>query len=352
VRKGIKGCGLYFLMLSLVGCAPIGAVTSLTGAAISGTLYVKNQNVERTFVASSSEVREATRLALQAMAFRIKQEEAREGEHYILASASDDYELDITITAITPRATKVTVRVDTIFERDKATGLEILNQTAAQLIPPPTPLPMTASTGANGRPTIPLRVAEVSPPPVPGHPIGSGPIPSLPPPPQPVVRRELPPAPPEVKREPAPLQVLAKVEPAVPPTVTPEPSPQRAPTDPHTLYETALDDYIQGRFPQAIEKLRLYLSARPSHGNASKARYWLGEALFSQQQYDQALTEFQMILRNSPNSPETPRALFRAAETYRRVGQPAQADALLKTLIRSHPKSREANLARDLITKR
>lgn len=360
MTKGTARHGLYLLLFSLLGCAPIGAVTSLTGAAISGTLYVKEQKVERTFVASLSEVREATRLALEAMAFTIKEEAVREGEHYILASASDTYELDVTITTITSRATRVTVRADTVLERDKATGLEILNQTAAHLSPPPTPIPMAASTGTNGRRTIPLRVAEVSPSLVPGHGAGSSPLLPLPPPPQPAVQRELSPPPVGAKGEPSTSQVLAKVQPTTPPIAKPGASPQGAPTDqtketpqdPHTLYETALNDYIQGHFPQAIKKLRIYLSSRPSPGYASKARYWLGESLFSQRQYGQALTEFQGILRDYPNSPEIPRALFKAAETYRRLGQSAQADALFKTLIRSHPKSREANLARDLITKR
>jgi tol-pal system protein YbgF len=352
VKKGIGRYGLSLLILPLLGCAPMGAVTSLTGAAISGTIYVKNQKEERTFVASLAEVREAVRLALQRMAFTVKQEEAREGEHYILAAASEDYELDVIITSITPKATKVTVRADTIFERDKATGLEVLNQTSARLIPPPSPLPMTASTGANGGKTIPLRVAEVPPSLVPGHGVGSSPLPILPPPPQAAVRRELPVAPPGAKGEPSPPQILVKVEPTVPPIGKPGSSPSGAPTDPYTLYESAVNDYIQGHFPEAINKLRLYLSSRPSSGDASKARYWLGESLFSQQQYSQALTEFQGILREYPNSPEIPRALFRAAETYRRLGRSAEADALLKTLIRFHPKSREANLARDLMTKR
>ena len=212
---------------------------------------------------------------------------------------------------------------------------------------------MTASTGTNGRQTIPLRVAEVSPSLVPGHRVGSSPVPPLPSPPQSPVRREPLPPPPGAKGEPSTSQVLTKVEQAAPPPIAkPGSSLQGAPTDPHTLYETALEDYIHGRFPQAIKKLRLYLSSRPNQADASKARYWLGESLFSQQQHGEALTEFQVILRDYSKSPETPRALFKGAETYRRLGQSAQADALLKTLIRSYPKSREANLARGLITKR
>lgn len=342
VSRGAERCGLYLLILSLVGCAPIGAATSLTGAAISGTLYVKDQKVERTFVASLPEVREATRLALQRMAFTVKQEEAREGEHYILASASDDYELDATITSITPKATKVTIRADTILERDKATGLEILNQTAAQLTPPPPPLPLTASANPAGRQPPPVGVAEVTPP--------LAPI--FPPPPLPAVQREPSPPPPSAKGEPPVPQTLAKVEPTAPPPVTSSPPPPRVPMDPRTLYEGAVNDYIHGHFPEAITKLRQYLTSRPSPADAAKTRYWLGESLFSQQQYTQALTEFQVILREHPHSPEAPRALFKGAEALRRLGRAAEADALLKTLIRSHPKSREANLARDLIAKR
>ncbi|MFQ5881256.1 MAG: DUF3568 family protein [Candidatus Methylomirabilales bacterium] len=362
---------LSLLAIGLTSCAPLGAVTSLTSTAITGAFYARSQTVERTFVAPMEEVKEACRRTLEEMAFTIKQEEVRENENYIVASAADDYEVDVTITSITPKATRVSIKADSLLERDKATGLEIITQMAATLFPPPPPPQLLASpTNLQGMEAPPMKVATASPLLPPSRPVESNPSRLTPPPPQPFIGVEPPPIPVVTSVEPTPPQSLAPVgplpavvnqkSPAVtrpahrePPRVVKPRTEENGETPtPQQLYETAINDYIEGDFPAVIRNLRGYLASQPDSSQASKAHYWLGESLYSQREYADALVQFKTILRDYPRSPESPRALFKSAHAYRQLGQTLQAEALLKTLIKHHPKSREANLARMLMAGR
>lgn len=326
---------LSLLAIGLTSCAPLGAVTSLATTALAGTLYVRSQAVERTFVASMPEVKEACHRALAEMAFTIKQEEAREDEYYILAAASDEYEVDLTITPITSRATRISVKADSLPERDKATGIEIINQVATALSPPP-PLQLFVSPTNQTGGTVPLfdrglphipRVTTVEPAP-PESPTNTG-SPPL-----------------EVKFEPSAVRLSLTREPSETSSLRMEG--QEETFDRQQMYEAAINDYIEGDFPAAITNLRQYLASQPDRSRASKAHYWLGESHYSQREYAEALIQFETILRNYPRTPEAPRALLKCAQAYRQMGQIQQAEVLLRTLITQHSRSREAGLARTL----
>jgi tol-pal system protein YbgF len=301
----------------LSGCAAIGLIASLGGSAIAGTVFLRGQTVERTFVAPMPEVKEACRRALETMAFTIKQEGPRGNEYLIFAAAENQYEVEVILTPITSKTTKGSVNADTLPERDRATGLEILNQMAAALSPPPPSQSLLASNGA-----------------------------------------------PQSPNTAGPLQRAVNAEPAsIRPTATPQrphtvPSPRAEREEhqgkmrPEEIYERAIHEYVQGNFPAATAQLRAYLAAQPHSAEKPKVLYWLGESLYHQGQYTDALLQFETIVQDYPQSPEAPRALLGSAHVYRRVRNNRQAAARLQTLITQHPNSREAQVARGLIAQR
>ncbi|MFQ5801887.1 MAG: DUF3568 family protein [Candidatus Methylomirabilales bacterium] len=322
------GLWLGLLAIGLTSCTALGAAATVVGTAFTGASYVQSQTVERTFSAPMPEVKLACHLALEDMAFTIREREARENTYHIVAVASDSYELNITITRITAKATRVSINADSLPERDKATGQEILDQMAAALIPP--------SPQRFAFPTI--TEEETS---------------------QLLIDMALPPIPPGGTVRPAPPELPTNT--ATPRGAKPEwpngnqEQPQVASLrlegreqtlNLEQIYETGIRDYIQGDFPSATTHFRRYLTAQPDEDQAPKALYWLGESLYSQRQYADALLQYQTILRDYPGSPEVPRALFRGAHVYLQLGDTRQADALLETLITQHPRSREAQLTR------
>jgi tol-pal system protein YbgF len=323
-RDATKRLSLSLLATWLAGCGPIAAMTSVATTAVAGTVYVRTQTVERTFAAPMPEVKEACRQALKEMAFTIRREESSESEYHILAKAASEYEIEVTLTPITPKATKVSVNADSLPERDKATGIEIINQMAALLSPPP---PLHAS------PAIDI-----------GRTTATGPMAST----TSVVSAT----------DTRPVPAVAKAEPSrVGDTWRPV-SPQARNAagaaggeggSMRHRYETAILEYNRGDFRAAIAHLRSYLLAQPDSAQRPRALYWLGESLYSQREYADALLQFTTIVRDYPQSPEAPRALLRGALACRQLHEPRQATALLETLIRQHPKSREAHLARTLM---
>ena len=313
-RNTKTALGLALVALLLSGCAPIGVATSLAGSALAGTFFVRSQTVDRTFVAPMPEVKEACRRALETMALTITQEGARGNEYTIFAAAPHQYEVEVTITPITSKATRVSVNADTLPERDRATGLEILNQTAAALSSSP---PSQALVSSNGTPQSQTTTGPLQP---------------------------------RGNSDPSSVRLTATAQKSHTP---------KSPLAEHEetirlkeIYEVAIDEYIRGDFPAAIAHLRTYLAAQPDSAEKPKALYWLGESLYSQREYTEALLQFETIVQDYPQSPEVPRALLKSAHVYRQVRNNRQAAARLQKLITQHPKSREAQVARGLIGER
>lgn len=320
--------GLSFAVLStlLTGCAGIPVLTS----AIAGAIYVKSQTIERTFVAPMPEVQKACRQALTDMAFTIEHEELRETESYLLATASEKYKVEVTFTPITIETTRVMIKADSLPERDKATATEILNQMAIALsYPPPAEIP-ASTAGA----VIPA-VERFEPPPIPV--IQS--VDSAPPEPSP---------PPSAEDQP-PIVVVASPSTGLTGALYEMPKGEVA--NGQLIYDTAVRDYIAGDFPAAIAHFRAYLATHPHGTERSGALYWLGESLYSQREYTDALIQFETILREYPQSPEAVRALLKGAHAYRQIGETRQATSMLQTLLKEHPDSREAQFARTLMAK-
>lgn len=117
------------------------------------------------------------------------------------------------------------------------------------------------------------------------------------------------------------------------------------------IIDTAIRDYLDGDFPAAIAHFRTFLATHPDGPESSEARYWLGESLYSQRDYADALVQFEIVLRDYPQSPDAVRALLKGAHAYRQLGETRQATSYLQTLIREHPDSREAHVARSLMAK-
>src|SRR5688572_19994234 len=83
----------------------------------------------------------------------------------------------------------------------------------------------------------------------------------------------------------------AAVAPAVP-VGDADPAPRAAAPAapaPRELYSQAYADYARGNFDLAIQQYEQYLAAYPETELSDNAQYWIGECLYSQQKYTEAL---------------------------------------------------------------
>jgi tol-pal system protein YbgF len=113
------------------------------------------------------------------------------------------------------------------------------------------------------------------------------------------------------------------------------------------LYQAALGDYQRGRFDLAAQGFRAYLEQAPGGDVADTAQYYLGESLYSAKDYHRAITEFEHLVRDFPQSPQAPSALLKTGYAYYEVKDSVQGRRVLRTLVEKYPTSKEAKLAEE-----
>ncbi|HEY0141155.1 MAG TPA: tol-pal system protein YbgF [Thermoanaerobaculia bacterium] len=146
---------------------------------------------------------------------------------------------------------------------------------------------------------------------------------------------------------PAPTSVVpAPADPAGTPAGGQMTVPAPANENPNDTYQAAYRDYQRGNFDLAIEGFRDFLRAAPNSDLADNAAYWMGESLFSQKKYREAIAQFDSVVTRFPRSDKVPGALLKKGYAYISVGERAQGIVQLQYVVHEHPKSQEASLAR------
>lgn len=124
------------------------------------------------------------------------------------------------------------------------------------------------------------------------------------------------------------------------------PAPPVTTENPNDTYQAAYRDYQRGNFDLAIDGFRDFLRAAPTSDLADNAAYWIGESLFSQKKYREAIAQFDSVVNKFPRSDKVPGALLKKGYAYISVGERAQGIVQLQYVVHEHPASQEASLAR------
>jgi tol-pal system protein YbgF len=124
------------------------------------------------------------------------------------------------------------------------------------------------------------------------------------------------------------------------------PAPASSSADPMDTYQAAYRDYQRGNFDLAIEGFRDFLSVNKVADLADNAEYWIGESLYSQKKYREAIEQFDVVVSKYPRSDKVPGALLKKGLSYINLGERAQGVVQLQYVVHEHPRSQEASLAR------
>ena len=150
-----------------------------------------------------------------------------------------------------------------------------------------------------------------------------------------------------LQREIETLKAAAPV-PAVPSVseVTVPAPPPAAVENPLDIYNAAYLDYQRGNYDLAIQGFQEYLQSNVSSDLADNAAYWIGESLFSQKKYREAITQFDSVVSLYARSDKVPGALLKKGFSYIALNERAQGIVQLQYVVHEHPNSPEASLAR------
>ena len=116
---------------------------------------------------------------------------------------------------------------------------------------------------------------------------------------------------------------------------------------PELIYQQGLEAFKGGDMQKAREILSRFLQLSPAHDLAANAHYWLGETYYNEKKLDQAVLEFQEVIKNFPAKDKAPAALLKQAMAFREMGDLKSARYLYKKLIDDYPGADEAKVARE-----
>lgn len=117
--------------------------------------------------------------------------------------------------------------------------------------------------------------------------------------------------------------------------------------NPEDLYQRGIETFKSGDAPKARELLTRFIERYPAHSMAANAHYWLGETYYSEKKYDQAILEFQEVIKNFPGKEKVPAALLKQGMAFKELGDAKSARYLYKKITEEFPKSEEARLAKE-----
>ncbi|WP_298439927.1 tol-pal system protein YbgF [Geobacter sp.] len=116
---------------------------------------------------------------------------------------------------------------------------------------------------------------------------------------------------------------------------------------PEGLYQKGLDTFRAGNFAAAREIFTKFLEQYPKSELAPNARYWNGETYYSEKKYEQAILEFQEVIKNFPGKEKVPAAMFKQASAFQALGDTKSARYVLKKLVEEYPASEEAKRGKE-----
>jgi tol-pal system protein YbgF len=116
---------------------------------------------------------------------------------------------------------------------------------------------------------------------------------------------------------------------------------------PEALYQKGLDAVKNGDPQKAREFLAKFIELYPTHELAANAHYWLGETYYTEKKYDQAVLEFQEVIKNFPGKEKVPAALLKQAMSFNALGDVKSARYVYKKLVEEFPTADEAKTAKE-----
>ncbi|MFQ5894860.1 MAG: tol-pal system protein YbgF [Nitrospinota bacterium] len=166
-----------------------------------------------------------------------------------------------------------------------------------------------------------------------------------------------------LKAPPKPPSAPAAVPP--PPPVTPPgaaaPPKPAAPTPPkppvaglppdagreEAEYGAALRALREARqYGQARQMFRGFLKRYPKSELADNAQYWIGESYYVEGSYEKAILAFVEVQTRYPKGDKVPDALLKQALAFESLGDKRSARDLLRQVVKEHPNSNAAKIAR------
>ncbi len=123
------------------------------------------------------------------------------------------------------------------------------------------------------------------------------------------------------------------------------PAPALAPISADTLYQNGLRDFTSGNYDLSKQEFSDYLKNFPTNPLAGNAQFYLGEISYAQENYQDAVTQYDMVLYSYPKSYKLAASLLKKGQAEIKLGQKSSGSRDLREVIRRFPGTDEARQA-------
>jgi tol-pal system protein YbgF len=120
---------------------------------------------------------------------------------------------------------------------------------------------------------------------------------------------------------------------------------------PENLYKQGLDALNNGEAEKSREMLAKFKEQFPDHKLAANAGYWIGETYYREKNYEQAVLEFQKVIKDYPGKEKVPAAMLKQGMAFKELADLKSARFVLKELIEKFPRAEEIGAAKDALSK-
>jgi tol-pal system protein YbgF len=112
------------------------------------------------------------------------------------------------------------------------------------------------------------------------------------------------------------------------------------------VYNMAMNDMKSGNYPLAISEFGQFVESFPGDELADNALYWQGECYYASKEFPRAVAVFERVLAEYPKGDKVPAAKLKLGYTLLEMKQKKKGTQHLRELIKQHPGSEEAALAK------
>jgi tol-pal system protein YbgF len=126
---------------------------------------------------------------------------------------------------------------------------------------------------------------------------------------------------------------------------TSQPISSMPPVSADTLYLNALRDFTTGKYDLSRQEFSDYVKNFPTNDLAGNAQFYLGEIDYAQNQFPEAINQYDNVLTNYPKSFKLPASLLKKGLAEIEMGKKTAATRDLRDVVRRFPGSDEARRA-------
>jgi tol-pal system protein YbgF len=124
-----------------------------------------------------------------------------------------------------------------------------------------------------------------------------------------------------------------------------------SPPNPDIIYKLAYDTLKSGETAKSRDMFAAFTEQFPHHKLLPNARYWIGETYYIEKNYEQAVVEFQRVIKEYPGKEKVPAAMLKQALSFRELGDTKSAKFILKELVDKYPQAEEIAPAKEILSK-